>query len=371
MRPFINILFCACIGLAVLACNSNNKGDLTMNAEYGQTQSILGLRIADDRFFKYDENMEDEIVDYVADSGFSGIALECPSRVMVKDQDRLPLILVSRSDGLRDLLIDLEENATLVGVDLESGAILTKPAFFSRKAKAAPPRRPEETAEALEPLSPEDRDAFASQITTSSRFINARELLAIPWHQGEWAFAVTDFDWYSNVVVTRLEGEKAPSEASAAGHAAPLSAGRKGGLPVFTKVPGTPDAPGEGIVLKVPETVGTDPFDLNIYGSFTIPAKSFHLLDPSGLKGGAATDVPAAAVPVGLLICTPGKPLPIKLDLLLPVFMDSVPAIGTPLAGFFGIDTGQMLGRELPGGDYVVYGVVDRFITGPYRFTVK
>jgi len=323
---------------------------------------VLNLR--DEEFFNADDSVLPPREELLLDLDFIGVAINAPHRIDTGRRDKLPVIMAVRLGGERDWDVQLTENCILVGTNLVDGTVRFTRALVTDKelrSKGGRKKAPRGTKPPASELGEE-----SAQLVE----LKARERLRIPWETGTWSLGVIYYDWPSNTVVVELEGNAGvKSPPARAVHPQP----GPGPLPSYLPSPKTPQAPQDGMAFTVEVTGQEGKRVLNVYGSFAVPAKDFHLSQHPlvhQLPGGRRENV-SVVVPVTLAVLGLNWELPIRFDWAVPVYGGQLQK-GTTTRGQFAINAfAEGSGSGLSVGSYICYIVMDGRIFGPKAFQIK
>ncbi len=289
-------------------------------------------------------------------SDYTGIAVNAPASIMTGQHDKLPLVLAMRMGGDRDWEVGLRDNCILVGTNLHTGKVhfanglASDKELTSRGGRIKQPKGPK----------PPGLAVVAAQIIE----LDPRNRLPLPWDTGLWSLGVLYYDWPSNTVTVKLEGN-GPAEQPAGRAIFPVSTGG-GDLPSYQPTAKTPPCPAAGAAFTVEAKTVQDQQQLIIHGAFTTTIKCYHLATSpdSGPSG------PAVIVPVTLAILGLDWKFPRPFTWAVPVQDRGAVAPGKTAHGTFAIDALAGGFSPLDPGRYVAYIIMDGGIFGPQPFQV-
>ena len=288
-------------------------------------------------------------------SDYTGIAVNAPASIMTGQHDKLPLVLAMRMGGDRDWEVGLRDNCILVGTNLHTGKVhfanglASDKELTSRGGRIKQPKGPK----------PPGLAVVAAQIIE----LDPRNRLPLPWDTGLWSLGVLYYDWPSNTVTVKLEGN-GPAEQPAGRAIFPVSTGG-GDLPSYQPTAKTPPYPVAGVAFTVEAKTVQDQQQLIVHGAFTTTIKDYHLASP-----GSGPSGPAAIVPVTLVILGLDWKFPRPFTWVVPVQDRSAVTPGKTVQGTFAIDAMAGGVTPLDPGRYVAYIIMDGGIFGPQPFQV-
>lgn len=324
------------------------------------------LNFSGDAFFSADRSILAPRESRLLDTDFLGIAVNAPLHISTGRRHRLPLIMAARFSGRRDWNVPLRENCILVGTDLEDGTVHFSKVFVSKKElpsrgkREKVPRGPKPPGLAL----------AAAQLTA----LDARRLLHMEWNTGIWSLGVIYYDWPSNTVEVKLEGDKKIKVPSAARPISPepdlLDAAA---LPSYLPLPGSPKLPESGVNFNVETGADKSHLNLIVHGAFSVVAKAFDLPKQKivrRFKNGRKENV-SAVVPVTMAVLGLDWDEPLRFDWAVPVYGKEIVTPGMPVHGFFTIQVPACQGTvRLSTGKYICYIIMDGRIFGPESFEI-
>lgn len=314
------------------------------------------LNLNDDEFFSQDPKMMRPRKSQLLRLDYFGIAINSPVEITIDDHDRLPLVMAAQYSGERGWDIPIKENCILVGTNLEDGTVKFSKAFINKKAM-----RNRGKKEIL-PKGPKP-SGLAKKAVVISR-LDPFDLLSMQWEAGKWAFGVLYYDWPSNPITIELKGEKSvtPSPVLTV-HPDPNPRGT-GFLPCYLPTAQTPHPPESGLVFKG-ELKMDEKQQLNIFGSFNIKTRKFHLPKETlvhQFDDGIQQTI-SAVIPATLTVLRLDWKTPLRFDWRIPVYGEPL-GVGMPATGYFSLNALADHGGFEP-GQYILYIILDGQIFGP------
>jgi hypothetical protein len=321
------------------------------------------LNFTDDEFFDIDPSILSSREWSLLDMDFFGLAIAAPGEIMVDEKDKIPLIMAVHLSGERDWEFPMSDNCILVGTDLQDGSVHFAKAFVDRKErknrgiKKKVPRGPK----------PSGLVSAAAKLIE----LDPKDHLSIPWSPGIWAVGVIYYDWSSNSVTVELMGEEEiPSSPAHEIYPEPDPKGT-GLLPSFVPGPQIPAPPDSGLVFTGKIKVEDGQQHLNIFGSFALMTRYFHLPERKivhQFQDGKQHSV-AAVIPVTFAILGMNWDTPIQIDWAFPVYGEPL-EVSTKAQGYFAIDALENRPPLAP-GQYICYLIMDGHIYGPKIFKIN
>lgn len=281
------------------------------------------------------------------------LAIAAPKEVDIRKRAEVPILVASCQTGLRRWEVKYDENATIVTVDLTTGLIRTGQPFLPEKRLM--------TTEPSMSGSPPDK-INARAITASIRKVDLDNIIGLGQHPSRFAITMIVYDWVSNTVVLELIGEEEskhqlPTLSPSAFLKSSVATNR---TPVLTE---------EKIALSVPYAVGKDT-SIPIDGVASIPLPESAAFPSKSDDPKRDDRTPTAVVPAVLLLLKRDGPLPIKLDMRLPVYATATPSVGEIVDIFFAFDLrGALSGIDLS-GTYQIYFFIGDKVAGPFPLIV-
>lgn len=325
------------------------------------------LKRNDIDYFKFDEEMKDDISWKMLKTMFSGIAINGPAQINTNQYDKLPIILGRRSSSARNYSFMFRDNCTLVLCDLLTGKVQAKKPF--------PEKEPVGLITPVKVSPATDNLTFTADVY----LFDLKELFEIEWEEGRYSVNALSYDWFSNTVFTELKGKKKEGEETELKifpKPNPLSGGvttswifpkkPKEAFPSYEKFKDVtpPQKEGGNFIISTKSNKSI------VYGSFKIESKAFHILDkPQMLKlSGNKTRKAIAIIPVTLLFLKRDMPVPIQFDWGIPIYGNERVQPGSILEGQFAIDIIKEYKSSLPPDMYMGYMVLDGKVYGPRPF---
>ena len=325
------------------------------------TEKIMAniLNLNEKEFFSADRSVLAQRESRLLDMDFFGVAVNAPPRIFTARHDKLPLIMATRSSGERGWDVRLADNCILVGTNLQDGTVHFANALVSEKELRSRGGR-EKVAKGPKPPG---LALAAAQLTE----LDAKGRLHIKWNTGKWALGVIYYDWPSNTVVVELQGDEDVTPSPAMPVSPVPNPRGVAFLPCYLPTGKTPKPPGSGLTFTSEFKVKDEEQQLNIFGSFAVPVRDFHLPAQKlvhQFPDGRQENV-AAVVPVTLAVLGLDWEEPIQFDWGVPVYGKPL-TVGMLARGSFSIDALAAGTRtELSCGKYVCYIVMDGRIFGP------
>jgi hypothetical protein len=202
--------------------------------------------------------------------------------------------------------------------------------------------------------------------------VDARAKLGIRWNTGVWSLSIISFDWSSNTVIVKLNGDE-PAQSSPVHVIDPPPANDPGTgepvLPCYVPIAKTPQLPDSGLSFVIEQSGVGDDSHLMVYGSFSLPAREFMLPTDQPLTDQRGENI-AAAVPLSLLVVGLNWRSPDRFDWVIPVHGEAL-RTDAPARGCFAIDAFAGRGAQsIEAGDYICYMVVGGQIFGPQSLKI-
>lgn len=325
---------------------------------------IIGtvLNFTEEEFFSVEPSLLTPRESQLLNLNFWGVAVNAPAQISTKDRDKLPLLMAFRYSGERGWDIALRDNCILVGTNLQDGSVHFANGLISEKELQN--RGNEEKA----PKGPKPSGlaTAAAQLTE----LDPKGRLPITWDTGTWALGVIYYDWPSNTVVVELQGDEVVKPLSAKPVKPDPDPRGGANLPSYLPISQTPKSPESGLTFTGEFKVEDEKQQLNIFGSFTVPVRDFHLPDQQlvhTFEKGKQQNV-AAVVPVTLAVLGLDWEEPIQFDWAVPVYGKPL-AVGMMARGCFAINA-LAKAQALGPGKYVCYLIMDGGIFGPQTLQV-
>lgn len=317
------------------------------------------LKIPEEAFFSpITDAARMDLESRLTDTEFDGLAMRTPVNVQLGQRDELPLLLAHRRNMMRAWQVPCVRNMFLVGSRIGDEKVLTRwmygPEFPGRPIfNDEPEPEPDEF----------ERQAIVSGV---ERF-DARRVLELPWQPGVWRFTAVVHDWVSNTVEVELIGDKQPQPPQVPEVNPPFNP--TGATPTYLKTAESPSAPEQGVNLEIEPT---DKGRILVRGALATPIAK-HQIVKWPMKHDYAENPQrvAAVVPVSVLLLRFDLEEPFLFNWAVPVYSEGEVQAGDRLEGFFTIDPLAGIEGELPGGEYVAYGVLGGTLYGPVRFSLE
>lgn len=317
------------------------------------------LALDDDAVLAFDEERASDLELRALDRDFLAIRIRGPERLDLQTRDELPLLLLSRTTGLRDWQVTPQRNAVLVSVDQSTGTVRTAWAFPTHKRINV--ERMQRSLREGDLPEPEDAD---SVMVTAQR-LAVRQALDLPWTAGEHCLTLIRYDWPSNTVRVRLEAQPVkPVAPYPLEDARRLASGTDASRAGFERDGQTPELEGAGAMLRVPDSARAEDSRFVVRGALRLPA-------PAGciVARGDAEDsrLPAVVLRAALLLVKRDELSPVRAELEVPVFSEAAVAPGDEVDGCFAVDLYALgLRQQLLEGDTQLYLVAGSHVAGPY-----
>jgi len=151
------------------------------------------LKLADDEFWGDVQRTRASVVAEIGKSGFHGILIDAPKRVIVASRQTLPVAGYFVRSLRDDRLLDQQRQMVVVAQNLQTGQVLADLAFKEEK----------------EPVPSRPPPGDAGEGTTLNAFtIDARKALQIPWTTGSYGLTVVLGRFVSSTIVVQLQGDR-------------------------------------------------------------------------------------------------------------------------------------------------------------------
>ena len=264
------------------------------------------------------------------------LAIGAPAEVKVDEHDDAPLLLAKRVTGMRRWTISADANDWALATDLATGT--TKWTRLKVSHKRTRPPTPSKSGPAPDAIGA--RSVSVSMV----RHLVLRSALNEEWIPGRYALAVVEYDWISNTVVVKVEGQPADAAAGASHTRALSEHVQVDAAPLPLVAPGA--------ALAVPSEVAHGA-PIPVRGAVRLPGARAPLASPGVI-----------VVTVLLLGLDANEPLAVEL---------AVPAKGgrDEIEAAFTVDLALALPEHPPAGSYQVYLVAGDVIAGPHALRVK
>lgn len=316
------------------------------------------LNFGEEQFFAADTAALSQREGTLLLTDFTGVAVNAPRVIPLGRRNTLPFVVALRSDGKRGWDVPLRDNAILVGVNLDDGAVRLANALETPKERANRGGREQE-----ERGDPANLSSISAVVTA----IDARQQLRIEWTSSTWSLALLNFDWASNIVSVSLQGDRrqAPAAARSVSPAPnPACGGAADALPCYLPS-ADPGAAVGGASFTLALVRGAAPrleargvFALRLRGRQIAPPGTVHVL-----AGGRRENV-AAIVPMTLALVRLDSGKPLQFDWAVPVY-GATAQVGARASGAFAIDALAGSNAKLTPGRYAAYLIFDETIVGP------
>ena len=321
------------------------------------------LNLDEDEFFSADQSVLGPRDEQLLDLDYFGVAVNAPPRIETGSRGKLPLIMATQFSGDRGWDIRLRDNCILVSTNLQDGTVQFAKAFVSEKELRSRGR--------LEKVpkgpKPPGLAIAAAQLTE----LDPKGRLHIKWNSGIWALGVIYYDWPSNTVVVELQGDEEVKPSPAIPVSPEPDPRGAAFFPRYLPTDKTPKPPESGLTFTGEFKVKDKKQQLNIFGSFAVPVRDFHLPAQKlvhQFPDGRQENV-AAVVPVTLAVLGLDWEEPIQFDWAMPVYGEPL-AVGMLARGCFAIDA-LANAQALSPGKYVCYLIMDGRIFGPKTLQVN
>jgi hypothetical protein len=314
------------------------------------------LNLTEEEYFSVDRIALAARQRLLLSSDYTGIAVNAPASIRTGQHSKLPLVMAMRMSGDRDWEVGLRDNCILVGTNLHTGKVHFANGLASDKELTSRGGRIKQPKGSKPP----GLAVVAAQIIE----LDPRNRLHLPWDTGLWSLGVLYYDWPSNTVTVKLEGN-GPAEQPAVRAIFPISTGG-GDLPSYQPTAKTPPYPAAGAVFTVEAKKVQDQPQLIVHGAFTTTIKDYHL----ATSPGSGPSGPAAIVPITFVILGLDWKFPRPFTWAVPVQERSSVAPGKTAHGTFAIDALAGGVTPLDPGRYVAYIIMDGRIFGPQSFQV-
>ncbi len=335
--------------------------------------------LSDSQLFAFSTDDKDAMIYGLNAPDFHGLALGAPSKVDLSQQEHLPLLLFTRTTGLRNWEVLHKPNTRLVAVELNTGRTEIRLALGGGRKRA-----PADGPRSMEGEPPVEDDAEASH--TDLHQLEAREVLDLSWEPGVWAFTSIIYDWVSNTTVVELADpteEPTPPGTVARSKAAALAETARRGIeepdvfPAYSRRPETPTLEEVGTAVTAPETViAGEP--IPIYGAIkTALLESSLVAPPPDPIDGEEEEAPApeeklptAVIKGSLILLRRDEAETFVVPVEAPLFSREPPEPEQVVDVCFALNLAEALEEPLEPGTYLVYLVAGAFVGVPAVMTV-
>jgi hypothetical protein len=283
------------------------------------------------------------------------LAIAAPRLIRIDKQKERPVLIATRTTGLRDWQVDWRQNGRAILVDLNNGAMKSARLYGTHKRRSTP----------LPSMSgPEPDDINAATVSTDvNKHTTMLDFLGIEWRPGRFALVVVNYDWVSNAVEVVLEQEEA--EPLPIPEARPASAFLRDGI-------GSDSAPKPdpfGLAVSMPNEVE---LRAPILFECVVEIPSKHTatgpLATAAEPDGAAGSTVALLASVILVARDAESPIPINL-VIKATLVDSIGS-DQVVQAHFSFDVQEALPDRLLQGMYQVYLVAGSRLSGPHPLRV-
>jgi hypothetical protein len=321
-------------------------------------------------YFNFGNDVQLRLMSELSKTSFKGIAIRAPRGIQLDDHSELPVILFSRSTGLRDWEVSFERNSTIVAVDLLSGRI------FQGHAFASPKKRDFANADlSMEGSRPDKTEA--ESISTGAEKLDVKVLLSLPWHPTRYAITVITHDWVSNTVIVELTSQSGRArrplgyfsfERAVELNEMEKASSQRNILPRFSRMPQSPALKAPGVALSV-LSQGGGPAVLSIYGAVKTAVPLSAIVEFPTLSGVGDREParPAVVLTGALLIIQKDITQRPRIDVQIPVNTKQALEEGDLVEGFFGLNLSESLPRSSKLGAGFVYFFLGEHFAGPYE----
>ncbi len=315
-------------------------------------------------YYKLDGSFLTEIESQLLDSFYIGIIINGPRQINSKEYDNLPILTALCYSGERGWTINLKKNCFLVVTNLFAGDVFVSSAFKSKK-KEFHSSNDDNTDGTIPPGLP-DAAAVVS-------IINAKEKAPLQWDTGKWAFTLLYFDWVSNNITIDFIGDQ-PISLSFAPSVNPLpNLDHITELPSYVRIKQSPELINPGLSFMLEIKIKNEKHILNLYATYTIKTRAYHIQEIPEVyefKNGHKEEV-AAIIPITVLLLSKNIRLPLKIDLLVPVYGMPKKA-DEEVQGYCALDILEVAGiQELKPEEYVCYIMLDGVAYGPQKINIR
>lgn len=357
-----------------------------MNAPTALTQQLAAL--PDVVFHRRDEAAVHRLPEQAAMSGFQGVLIASARRVDRRADPQANVLVVTGRTRSREQRLRWHDNALLVAVDVDRGAVWAQPAFPVDPSKA-PVDQPNALPQpASAPSTPFDRAALAlaspdipppPEASAGGRaWIDAAAVLDLPRQPMRLALRLFDFDRVSNLAASELldDGESpGPTPmAEVADLYTRLAATTTSAHPLPSPIrgPATPTAltaPGIAATLSRPGVDAGQPAQPVALHVALLLEPTRPMLIAAPLRGQALPPVfshtgpPTAVVRASVMVLRPNQPASYLIPVSFPIW--SVTPSGAPIAAAFSIDLAAHLPAAALQSGHLVYVLAGRHLAGP------
>jgi hypothetical protein len=317
----------------------------TMNEQMEQMQGQFEkmARSHKDLYTTPTEEMKSELDFKILELEWEGEFIVAPE-VVEASQPYIPILVLTRSNSLREWEVDSGKNGFIIASDPEHGEM------WIRSLKKRPIKR-------LKPI-PEDKGRKPESeegYVAGSDWHLVGESRPDPLSQGEYSVALITYDHLSNQRKIKKLGTPKPIDPAFAGEQWPWD--RWADIKSFTANPASPALVGKE---EFAVTVSGAKADRKIAGTLAGKARPVHLIPPDPKR--AAYAGIQAGVHVDLLLFTVDHP-PKVVRIDVPILAATPLHAGDSIKGWFNLPFPFEPSIE----DRMLYAVVDGSITGPIR----
>ena len=342
--------------------------------------AIALLDLPDRDFFDLSEELELKLALQLSDVIFSGLAINAPETIDVTEHEQLPIILLSQKTSLRNWAVEFRLNTTVIAVELERGVVFVRHAFPSgRRMDSA------EVEKSMSGSRPTGDDATA--ISSGVEALDIREVCVLPWEQARYAITVITHDWTSNTIMVELKAEEGDAteeteyffpreQAILLADRIQESSNEPGGLPSFAPSPGTPELENIGAALSIPPEISSNAAQIPVYGAVRMRTPAGAIVesqssDTAENGDSSETEIPTVVLTGALILAQKDVTERARVDIQIPVYMESAIQPGDIVEGYFGFDLKIHIPELLPGTDCHAYLIIGEHIDGPHRMVIS
>lgn len=326
------------------------------------TEDILKsvLKFDDDEFFNLDQTLLLPRELEFLEMDYSGIVINGPKRIIWKEKESLPLVIAIRRSGERDWSLKIKKNCFIIASNLENGDVIIDRALTTKKDDYYSFQDQDDDSD--RPI-PDGVAGDIAQLTT----IDINNKISFDRNFGKWSFSLLYYNWKSNSIVVDIVGEDQVNTDFIPSPFPGPNLDDITALPSYVPIQQTPEMPESGLSFHLQAMNKDGKPMLNLFGSFSLKARSIHIPESAILyefNNGHKEKV-AAVIPITCLLVKKNNILPLKIDLYIPVYGNTI-GENELVRGQFGLDiisSAEM--EEIILTEYVCYLVMDGSVYGP------
>ncbi len=347
------------VALVAVAAMSTSSGAANMQQHSDLAASLVRLPDAD--FYHLDDARLGALQEQMITMGrYEGMVIGMPAVADTARGETLPLLWAVRATNLRNWRVVGKRNSALVVSDLLTGKVSVQDAYFGPKKQNL--RGMPMSAEGDPAARPAPRGA-----TVSTRVLDVRGIVNLPWQPGRYAVTMLMHDWKSNTATVQLLRGGA-SVGDAALRALRWPDSEAAGLANKPAPPAEWQAKadalaGPGMVLELVPADGAGAPRSLLRGAARVA------LAPGNLAADGKGPV-QAVLRITLLVASIDQAKPRKTELLVPVLGRAALKAGDVVPVAFEAQLEAALRETLPPATYQVYAVANDVVAGPLELAI-